>query len=69
MSGVVEGIRGTVIARWTTGQQVERSILRQGYDSLQNSSYSPRLFPAQYRLGMQNRGLKHQSFHLWRSNI
>ena len=27
------GIRGTVVARWTSGQQVERSILRQGHDS------------------------------------
>ena len=27
------GIRGTVIARWTTGQQGKRSILRQGHDS------------------------------------
>ena len=27
------GIRGTVVARWIAGQQVERSILRQGYDS------------------------------------
>ena len=26
------GIR-TVVARWTTGQQVERSILRHGHDS------------------------------------
>ena len=27
------GIRGTVAARWTSGQQVERSILRQEHDS------------------------------------
>ena len=27
------GIRGTVVARWTAGQQVERSILREGNDS------------------------------------
>ena len=27
------GIRGKVVALWTTGQQVERSILRQGQDS------------------------------------
>ena len=27
------GIRGTVVARWTAVQQVERSILRQGHDS------------------------------------
>ena len=26
-------IRGTVVARWTTGQQIERAILRQGHDS------------------------------------
>ena len=27
------GIRGTVVARWAAGKQVERSILRQGHDS------------------------------------
>ena len=27
------GIRGTVVTRWTAGQQVERSILHQGHDS------------------------------------
>ena len=27
------GIRGTVVAHWTAGQQVERLILRQGHDS------------------------------------
>ena len=27
------GIRGTVVVRWTAGQQVERSILRQGHDT------------------------------------
>ena len=26
-------IRGTMVTRWTTGQQVQRSILRQGHDS------------------------------------
>ena len=46
----VGGIRGTVVARWTAGQQVERSILRQGNDSSQISSHSPRLSPAQYSL-------------------
>ena len=46
----VGGIRGTVVARWTTDQQVEWSILRQGHDSLQNSSHLPRLSPAQYSL-------------------
>ena len=29
----IRGIRGTVVARWTAHQQVERSILRQGHDS------------------------------------
>ena len=47
---------------WTAGQQVERSILRQGHDLQQNLSHSPRLSPAQFRLKVQNRGLKHQSF-------
>ena len=28
-----EGIRGTVVARWTAIQQVERAILHQGHDS------------------------------------
>ena len=55
------GIRGTVVAGWTTNQQVERSILRQGHDSNQNSSRSSRLSPA---LTVQNRDLKHQSFIL-----
>ena len=27
------GVRCTVVARWTAGQHVERSILRQGHDS------------------------------------
>ena len=26
------GIRGSVVAHWTAGQQVERSILRKGHD-------------------------------------
>ena len=30
---VLGGIRGTVVARWTAGQLVERSILHQGHDS------------------------------------
>ena len=59
------GIRGTVVARWTAGQQVERSILRQGHGSYQNSSHSPRLSPAQFSLTVHNRGLKHQSFILF----
>ena len=53
------GIRGTVVVRWTAGQQVERAILRQGHDSSQNSSHSPRLSPDQYSLTVQSRGLKH----------
>ena len=58
------GIRGTMVAQWTTGQPVERSNLRQEHDSKQNSSNSSRLSPGQYSLTMQNRGgLKHQSFH------
>ena len=58
------GIRGTVVSitRLTTGQQVERSIVRQGHDSQQNSSHWPRLSPAQYSITVQIRGLKHQSF-------
>ena len=27
------GIRATVVARWAAGQQVKRSVLRQGHDS------------------------------------
>ena len=36
---VIWDIRGTVEARWTAAQQVKRSILHQGHDSLQNSSH------------------------------
>ena len=42
----IGGIRGTVVARLTAGQQVERSIQRQGH----KSSHSPRFSPAQYNL-------------------
>ena len=28
-----DGIRGTVVARWTAGQKVERLILHQEHDS------------------------------------
>ena len=28
------GIRGTVVARWNTGQQVERSVLHQGHNKI-----------------------------------
>ena len=51
-----------MVARSTAGQQVERSILRQGQDSQQASSHSPMLSPAQLSLTVQNRGLKHKSF-------
>ena len=50
LSSMVGGIRGTVVARWTAGQQVERAILRQAHDTFQNSSHLLRLFPAQYSL-------------------
>ena len=33
ISKMCGGIRGTVVVRWTAGQQVSRSILRQGHDS------------------------------------
>ena len=33
MSPCVEGIRSTVLARWTAGQQGKRSILHQGHDA------------------------------------
>ena len=42
-------IRGTVVACWTAGQQVKQLILRQGHDSIQNSSHSPSLSLAQHR--------------------
>ena len=48
------GIRGTVVACWTAGLQVERSILHQEHDSKQNSSHYLRL-----ALQVQHRGLKH----------
>ena len=56
-------VRGTVVACWTVCQQVERAILYQMHDSQENSSYSPRLSPAQYSYTVQNRGLKHHSFY------
>ena len=30
---IIGDIRSTVVARWSTGQQVERSIRREGHDS------------------------------------
>ena len=49
-SSIYRGIRGTVVARWTAGQHVERSILRHEQYSYQNSSYSLKLSPAKYSL-------------------
>ena len=43
------GIHGTVVACWTAGPQVERSILHQGYDQYKYSS-EPRLLPVQHSL-------------------
>ena len=56
-----EGTRGTVVADWTAGKLVERSILHQGHDSEQNSYHFPSLSLAQYILTVQNCSLKHQS--------
>ena len=36
---VTRDIHGTVVARWTAGQQVDQSILHQGHDLKQNSSH------------------------------
>ena len=44
------GIHGTVVARWTAGQQAKQSIMRQGHGSQQNSSHSSRLSPVQYSI-------------------
>ena len=50
---------GGVLDAGLLGQEVERSVLRQGYDSYQTSSHWPSLSPAQYSLTIQNRGIKH----------
>ena len=52
---------GSALDCWPTGQAIE---LRQGHVSWQNSSHSPSLSPAQLGLTVQNRGLKHQLFHI-----
>ena len=39
VTAVVGVIRSAIVARWTAGQQVERSILHQEHDSQQNSSH------------------------------
>ena len=57
------GIRGTVVARWTAGQQVERLTLPQDHGSYKTSSHYFRLSSAQFSLRVQNRVLKHHSFH------
>ena len=33
VQSLARGVSGTVVARWAAGQQVEQSILHQGYDS------------------------------------
>ena len=59
------GIHGTVVARWTTGQQVERSILHQEHDSSQKIILLVQVVPwPSIGLQVQNHGLKHHSFHL-----
>ena len=54
------GILGAVVARWTAGQLVERSILHQGHDLLQ-IPISPGCPRSSIALQVQNSGLKHQS--------
>ena len=44
-SRVSDGSRGTVVARWTAGQLVNRSILHQGHDSYQNSNSLVQVVP------------------------
>ena len=57
------GVRSSVVARWSAGQQVERLIIHQGHDSEQNSAHLPRLFTAKYTLfTVHNGGLKHHIF-------
>ena len=53
----VKGTRSTVVARWTAGQDVQRSILHLRHDSQQISSHQPRLSPAEYSLIVHNQGL------------
>ena len=57
-------IRDTVVARWTAGQKVEWSILRQlGAWLITKFISFARLSSAQLSLTVQNRGLKHHSFY------
>ena len=51
------GSRSTVEACWTSGQQVERSILHLGIIDY------PRMSRIKYSLTLQNCGLQHHSFH------
>ena len=53
------GIRGTVVSRWTTNQQVERLILRQGHDFITKFISFAQAYPAQHSHTVQNRGLNH----------
>ena len=47
---IIGGIRGTVVARWTAGKQVEQSILHH-LDMIQNNILSfAHLSPAQYSI-------------------
>ena len=59
----VGGIRGTVLAHWTAGQQVERSILHQGMICNKIHLISPGCSRPSIALQVKNCGLKHQSFH------
>ena len=61
----VGGIRGAMVARWTAGQHVERPILHQRHDSLQIHLISPWGPRPSIAIHVQNRGLKHHSFHLY----
>ena len=65
------GVRSTVVARWTAGQQVDRAILHQGHDSQQNSYHQPRLSPAPKHYSFycstiirRDKGLATNPFHL-----
>ena len=52
-----------MVAHWTADQQVERLIMHLGNDSyIKIHLVSPTSYPRS-SLAVQNRGLKHQSFH------
>ena len=58
---------GAVVAKvvhWTTGQQVDQSILHHGHHSRQTLSQQSMLSLAQYSLTMQTLGIKLHSFDL-----